>query len=135
MSIIFYLKLYFSTLLVFLGIDYIWLTKISTNFYKSGIGHLMSEKPNLTAAGITYLLHVIGTIIFAINPALKAQSPKLALIYGALYGFFTYVTYDLTNLATLKNWPIKIVYVDVLWGVFLTGVTALAGYYIGSKIS
>lgn len=134
MSFPFYLKIYILTLLTFLGIDSIWLTKVAPNFYKSNIGHLMSEKPNLLAAGVFYILNIFGIVIFAVLPALKEGSPKTALIYGALYGLFTYATYDLTNLATLKDWPAKVVYVDIIWGILLTATVSIVSYYIGLKI-
>lgn len=94
----------------------------------------MSEKPNLLAAGVFYILNIFGIVIFAVLPALKEGSPKTALIYGALYGLFTYATYDLTNLATLKDWPAKVVYVDIIWGILLTATVSIVSYYIGLKI-
>lgn len=134
MSIIFYIKLYVATLITFLGIDSIWLAKIAPNFYKTNIGHLLAEKPNLLAAGAFYILNIIGILFFCTLPALKAESPKTAIIYGALYGIFTYATYDLTNYATLKGWPVKVVIVDIFWGMLLTAVVAGVSYYIGSKL-
>lgn len=128
---IYYLKLYLLTFFTFLGIDAIWLAKIAPKFYKSNIGHLMADKPNLVAAGVFYVLNIFGILIFALLPALKQSSPKTALIYGALYGLFTYATYDLTNFATLKDWPVKVVFVDVIWGTVLTATVALIAYYIG----
>ncbi|MFC1622121.1 DUF2177 family protein [Patescibacteria group bacterium] len=130
----YYIKLYLLTFLAFLGIDAVWLAKIAPDFYKSNIGHLMADKPNLVPAGIFYLLNIFGILIFAVLPALKDNSPKTALVYGALYGFFTYATYDLTNFATLKNWPAKVVYVDIIWGIFLTATVSVVSYYVGLKL-
>ncbi|MBD3366321.1 DUF2177 family protein [candidate division WWE3 bacterium] len=129
----YYIKLHFLTFLVFLGIDAVWLIKIAPKFYQKHIGHLLADKPNLIPALVFYLLNIIGILIFAVNPALKESSVKKAVIFGALYGFFTYATYDLTNLATLKGWPLKVTVVDICWGTFLSAVVALAGFYIGRK--
>lgn len=90
----------------------------------------MAEQVNWTAAIVFYLLFIIGIFIFAILPAVEKESFKHALIYGALFGFFTYATYDLTNLATLKDWPVKIVFIDILWGSVLTASVSVSGYYI-----
>lgn len=135
MPIIFYLKLYLTTLIAFLGIDAVWLSKIAPSFYKNNIGHLLATKPNLYAAGAFYLLNIVGILVFAVVPALNSNSPKTAVIYGALYGLFTYATYDLTNYATLRDWPVKVVYVDILWGTLLTASVALVSYYIGTKLT
>jgi uncharacterized membrane protein len=134
MNIIFYLKLYFATFLVFLGIDFVWLTRVAPAFYQKYIGHLLAEKPNLTAAAIFYIVNIIGIIIFAIVPALNKNSLTTAATLGALYGFMTYATYDLTNLATLRDWPVRVSIVDIIWGTILTAAVASAGYYIGTKL-
>ena len=134
MNSIFYLKLYTLTFLVFLGIDFIWLAKVAPNFYRSNIGHLMTDKPNLIAAFVFYLLFIVGIIIFAVVPGLNNNSVKTAAIFGALYGFFTYATYDLTNLATLKDWPLNVTIVDLVWGTLLSLTVAVSGYYIGQRI-
>jgi uncharacterized membrane protein len=89
---------------------------------------------NWTAAFIFYALFIVGIFIFAILPATEKNSFSHAVIYGALFGFFTYATYDLTNLATLKNWPLTIVFIDIIWGSILTGTVAAAGYWIVKKI-
>lgn len=119
---------YLITAVVFLGIDYVWLTQVAQRFYSGRIGHLMAEQPNLAAAGGFYVIYVVGILVFAVVPALKAESFGHAVLYGALFGFFTYATYDMTNFATLKNWPAMVVVVDVAWGVVLSGVSAGAGY-------
>ncbi len=118
---------------VFLGIDAIWLGFIAKNLYSKTIGHLLSSKPNYIAAGIFYVIYIIGVIIFAVNPALKSKSAITALQYGALLGFLAYSTYDLTNLATLKDWPLRVTLIDIVWGTFLTGSVALITYLILSK--
>lgn len=131
----FYIKLYLLTFLAFLGIDAVWLGLVAPKFYRSNIGHLLADKPNLVAAGVFYLLNIVGILVFAVLPALNKNDPKSALIMGGLYGLFTYATYDLTNLATLKDWPLKVTLVDIVWGTVLSAAVAYVGYLIGTKIS
>ena len=126
--------LYISTLVAFLGIDAIWLTTVAPKFYQSNIGHLMAEKPNLIAALVFYLLFIGGVLVLVTVPALKEDSIKKLLINGAIFGMLTYATYDLTNLATLKDWPVIVTVVDIIWGTTLSTVTALASYYIAKKL-
>ena len=133
-NLAFYLKLYFLTFLVFLGIDAVWLGIIAKNLYSTKIGHLMADSPNLLAALIFYALNIIGIIIFAINPALNKGGLQTAAIYGAIYGFMTYATYDLTNLATLRDWPLTVTIIDIIWGSVLTAAVASAGYLIATKV-
>lgn len=121
---------YLLTAVVFFAIDLLWLGVIAKNLYQKQIGHLMAEQVNWTAAMIFYLLFIIGILIFAVLPAVEKNSLQHALLYGVLFGFFTYATYDLTNLATLRDWPVKVVVIDIFWGMILTGSVATAGYYI-----
>jgi len=90
----------------------------------------LSEQVNWTAAIIFYLLFVAATLFFAVAPAVEKNLVSTAILYGALFGFITYATYDLTNLATLKGWPVKIVWIDMAWGTFLTASVSIAGFYI-----
>lgn len=121
---------YLLTAVVFFAIDLLWLGVIAKNLYQKQIGHLMAEQVNWTAAMMFYLLFIVGILIFAVLPSVEKDSVQQALLYGALFGFFTYATYDLTNLATLKDWPVKVVVIDIFWGMILTGSVATAGYYI-----
>jgi uncharacterized membrane protein len=98
------LKLYFLTLLIFLGIDSFWLGFIAPKFYRSQIGHLMAEDANLIAAGIFYLLFVGALMYFVIEPTVSLREKRSVILRGALFGLVTYATYDLTNLATLRDW-------------------------------
>ena len=126
-------KLIFSYLLtfaVFFIIDMAWLGLIAKDLYKKYLGDFLSDQVNWTAALIFYLLFVVGFFIFAILPSVEKNSLTSAILLGALFGFFTYATYDLTNLATLKNWPLNIVFIDILWGALLTGIVSTAGFYI-----
>jgi uncharacterized membrane protein len=133
MNVLYYIKLYILTFIVFLGIDFVWLAKIAPNFYKSNIGHLLAEKPNLFAGFLFYVLNIVGILVFCVVPALRQNSAKTALLFGALYGIMTYATYDLTNFATLRGWPVKVVVVDILWGMVLTSVVSLVSYHLISR--
>ena len=129
------IKVYFISLLVFLGIDSIWLTQISPSIYKHYIGYLLSSNPNLIAALAFYLLYIAGLVYLVVLPALKNKSAKQALIGGAVLGLISYATYDLTNLAVVDKWPLAISIIDMAWGTTLTGVSALLTYKIIRKIS
>ena len=112
------------TAVIFLIIDIVWLTVISPKLYKANIGHLMAEKPNLIAAGVFYLLFVGALLFFVIDPAIAKGSVWQAVWTGAFLGLVMYATYDLTNLATLKEWPLKITVIDLAWGTFITAATS-----------
>lgn len=121
---------YLLTTVVFLVIDMAWLGLIAKNLYQKYLGDFLSDKVNWTAAFIFYLLYVVGISVFAIYPSVNQNSAMNAILMGGLFGFFAYATYDLTNLATLKGWPLPIVFIDIAWGVVLTAMVSLAGFYI-----
>ncbi|MBI9059974.1 MAG: DUF2177 family protein [Labilibaculum sp.] len=121
---------YLLTFIVFLMVDLLWLGIIAKNLYQKHLGDLLSDKVNWTAAFIFYFIYVAGISIFAIYPAIQKGSAFNAILMGALFGLFTYATYDLTNLATLKDWPISIVFIDILWGIILSASVSLSGFYI-----
>jgi len=123
-----YIYLYIISLATFLAIDFIWLNFIAKNLYSTKIGHLLAKKPKLFPALIFYLLFIIGIIIFAVLPGYEAQNIWQTIILGALFGLLTYSTYDLTNLATLKNWPISVTIIDLVWGTSISTITAIVGY-------
>ncbi len=125
-----YLIAYIATAVVFFAIDFVWLAKVAKSFYWSRLGGLLRDKPNLAAASGFYAVYLIGIVIFAVVPALQAQSWTTALVYGALFGFFAYATYDMTNLATLKGWSVSVAVVDIAWGTALTGASATFGYLL-----
>ncbi len=125
--------IYGLTTIVFFIIDIFWIGFIANDWYDKWIGHLRGEV-NWLAAIIFYTIFIIGILYYGVFPGLEKESAKHALLYGALFGFFTYATYDLTNMATLKNWPIKMVVVDILWGIFLCGSVSLAGFYIATWV-
>ena len=130
MNISFYLKLYFLTVPVFFLIDLIWLGIVAKNFYQKNLKYILSPNVNWTAATIFYLIYIAGILIFAVLPAVAKDSLRHAAVWGALFGFFTYATYDLTNLALLKDWPLNIVFVDILWGVALCSAVATLSFFI-----
>lgn len=115
---------YLVTTGVFLLIDVAWLALIAPKLYKANIGHLMADKPNLPAAGVFYLLYIAALLFFVIDPALVKGSAWQAVWIGAFLGLVMYATYDLTNLATLKDWPLKITAIDLAWGTFITAATS-----------
>lgn len=123
-------KIYLITLVVFFAIDMIWLGLVAKTFYQSQIGYLMKATPNWTAAIIFYLLFIVGLVVFVINPALANQSWTQALMLGALFGLICYATYDLTNLATIKNWPLTVTIVDLIWGTVLSASVSYVSYHI-----
>ena len=124
MSIPFYLKLYLLTVPIFFIIDLIWLGVVAKVFYRKNLNHILSPSVNWPAAIIFYLMYIAGILIFAVQPGLAKDSLRHAAMWGALFGFFTYATYDLTNLALLKDWPLNVVIVDILWGVTLCTIVA-----------
>ena len=130
MTTIQYVYLYLMTIPVFFAIDMVWLGFVANRFYQSQIGFLLGPV-NWTAAVIFYLIYIVGIIVFAVNPALMEGSLMKALVFGCLFGFFAYATYDFTNLATVKDWPLLVSIVDIIWGTFLTGSVAVASYYLG----
>ena len=123
-----YAVAYAASAAVFFGIDFIWLSTVSTSFYRSRIGVLLLDQPNLGVAGLFYLVYVAGIVHFAVIPAVNSASWTTALINGALLGLVAYGTYDMTNLATLKNWSVAVSVVDMTWGVALTATAATCGY-------
>ncbi len=130
MTLLQFFYLYLMTIPAFFIIDMIWLGTVAAKFYQSQIGFLLGPV-NWVAAIIFYLLYIVGIIFFAVNPALEAGSLSKAIMLGALFGFFAYATYDFTNLATIKNWPVLVTAVDLVWGTVLTSSVASVSYYLG----
>jgi len=117
----------------FLVIDGVWLTIIAKDFYARHLGFLMAKTPNLLAAGIFYLIYVLTMVVLIISPALQKGSLQTAVLTGALFGLCAYATYDLTNLATVKDWPLLVTIVDLIWGTVLSGSVAGISYLILTK--
>jgi uncharacterized membrane protein len=131
----FYLKLYLLTVPVFFIVDLFWLGVVARSFYRRELGFVLGDKVNWAAAVVFYLIYIIGILFFAVRPALLHASWRQAAVLGALYGFFTYATYDLTNMATIDGWPLKIVIIDICWGILLCTLVSLASFAIAVKIS
>lgn len=124
-----YVVAYIATAIVFFAVDYVWLSRVALGFYRSEIGHVLQDQPNLAAAGAFYLFYVGGIVYFAVNPALASDNWTQALIAGAILGLVAYGTYDMTNLATIRDWSIKVTVIDILWGATLTAGSAVAGFF------
>lgn len=125
---------YLTTTAVMVIIDLVWLGFIAKPMYQAGIGHLMAENPNIAAAICFYALFPVGLMIFAILPEAANVGWQRTAILGALFGFFTYATYDLTNLATLKNYPLQLALVDIVWGSLVSAIAATAGKWVFNRI-
>ena len=124
MNILFYIKLYALTVPVFFIIDLLWLGVIAKRFYRKNLNFILSDDVNWAAAIVFYLIYIAGIIFFAVRPAVLNASLGQAAVLGALFGFFTYATYDLTNMALIKDWPLVIVVVDIVWGICLCTLVA-----------
>lgn len=129
-----FIKLYAIALPVFFAIDMVWLGLVAKNFYKNQIGFIMKPNINWTAAILFYLLFIVGLVLFVIAPAVEKGSWTQAVLLGALFGLIAYATYDLTNLATLKDWPLLVTIVDLAWGAALGASVSLVTYLIAKKI-
>ncbi len=129
-----FIKLFLIALPVFVVIDMIWLVLVAKNFYQEHIGFLMRPDINWLAAIIFYLLFILGLIAFVISPALDKHSWSHALLFGGLFGLITYATYDLTNLATIKDWPLIVTIVDLIWGTVLASSVSVITYFIADRV-
>ncbi|ACI54263.1 putative membrane protein [Rhizobium leguminosarum] len=119
---------YAGTFLTLLVCDGIWLGLVARNFYRDQLGALMLPSPNLAVAALFYLFFAAAVVVLAVLPSLSAGSIATALIHGAILGLAAYGTYDITNLATLRNWPLTMSLIDMAWGTLLTALTAVGGY-------
>lgn len=125
-----YLYLALATAPFIVVLDFIWLGYVARDFYQGNLAHLLAPTPMWAAAVIFYVLYAVGLAIFAVSPGLTAKSLFVAAGLGALFGFFAYATYDLSNMATLKDWPLMVTLVDITWGAFLSGVAAGGAYLV-----
>lgn len=129
-----FIKLFFIALPVFFAVDLVWLIFVARSFYQKQIGFLMKPDINWPAAIIFYLLFIAGLVTFVISPAVDKHSWVHAILFGALFGLITYATYDLTNLATIKGWPLLVTVVDLTWGSVLAASISVITYLIANKI-
>jgi uncharacterized membrane protein len=130
-----YVKLYFITLAAFLVIDLVWLGWLARDFYQRYLGDLMSPNINWAAAILFYLLFVAGLIVFVVSPGMQTGSLDRTILLGAFFGLVTYATYELTNLATLKSWPLFLTVVDLAWGVILSSLVSWISYLAGRALA
>jgi len=128
-------KAYGLTFLVFLAVDFLWLGLIAKRFYNRQLGHLFAENVNWAAAFLFYLIFVLGLMVFVIVPAVKSGAWVQAAWMGAFFGLVTYATFDLTSLALIRDWPVTMAVVDILWGMVLSTIVATAGYGIARWLS
>jgi uncharacterized membrane protein len=127
----YYLKLYSATLAAFFAIDMIWLGLVARTFYRKHLDFLLAPNTNWIAAIVFYLLFILGILVFVVVPGLEDDSLKATLLRGALFGLITYATYDLTNLATVKDWPVLVTLVDLVWGTVLSVTVSLVSFGVG----
>ena len=121
-------------MLVFVTVDLAWLGVIARRFYRTQLAGLVADQFNVRAATAFYLVYPLGVVIFAVAPALHSGAWPHAAVWGAILGFFAYATYDLTNLATLRDWPLRLTLVDMLWGTSLTALAAVCGHLISRSL-
>lgn len=123
--------LYAITTVVFFALDFVWLSTATSRIYAPYLGDLLAEQPKLAVAAAFYLFYVVGVLALAVIPGLQQGSVVAALWRGALFGLLAYATYDLTNLATIRDWPWQVSVIDMVWGTTLNSLVAVAGYYAG----
>jgi uncharacterized membrane protein len=124
-----YLAAYAAAALVMVALDAVWLGLVAKTYYQQGIGHLMAENPRVLVAALFYALFVVGLVIFVVAPGGQTGTWQSTLLRGVMFGFFTYATYDLTNLATLKDWPIGLSLMDMAWGATVSAAAGAAGKF------
>jgi len=129
------LAAYAAAAVVFCALDAVWLGWVASGWYRDQFGSLLLDPPRWSAAIAFYAVFLVGLVLFGVLPAMKSGTWTDALRWGALYGFFTYWTYDLTNLATLRGFPAGVVVADVAWGVVLNTVAAGAGAWAAGKVA
>ena len=129
------LIVYICTFLVFFAIDLIWLGFITRGFYRQQLSNLMAEKVKWIPALVFYFIYIIGVLLLVVMPASDKASLSYAVLMGALLGFVSYSTYDLSNMATLKNWSKKVVFADITWGTILTAIVSLISYSIAQSLA
>jgi len=122
-----YLAAYAAVIVSLIALDAVWLGLVAQPAYTAGIGHLMADQPNLGAALAFYVVYALGLVVFAIAPARDQAGLRRSALVAAAFGFFAYATYDLTNLATLRDWPLGLSLLDLLWGCVISAISAAAG--------
>ncbi len=133
MNVALFMKLYLLTIPVFFVIDIIWLALVAKGFYGKHLGYLMAESVRWPAAVVFYMLYIAGLVLFSLMPAFEKQSLARALLLGGALGLIAYSTYDLTNYATIRDWPLIVVVVDLAWGTALSAAVSAISYFIASR--
>lgn len=128
------LTAYAATAVAFLAVDSVWLSLMASRLYQPLLGDMLAEDFDIVAAALFYVLYVGGIVFFAVKPALERGRAATAALNGALFGLCAYGTYDLTNQATLKDWPAIITVADLCWGTFLTAAAATIGFLAASRL-
>lgn len=129
-----FLTAYAITLPIFFAIDLVWLGLVAREFYREHLGYIMAPEVNWVPAILFYLIFIAGIVFFAVKPALETQSAGRALLYGALFGLVTYATYDLTNHATVRDWPLIVTLVDLAWGTTLSASVAWLSFQSATRL-
>jgi uncharacterized membrane protein len=127
----YYLKLYLIILIAFFAIDMVWLGLVARTFYREHLGFLLAPNTKWIAAIMFYLLFILGILVYVVVPGLDDDSLRTTLLRAALFGLVTYATYDLTNLATVKDWPVLVTVVDLIWGTVLSVTVSLVSFGAG----
>jgi uncharacterized membrane protein len=122
-----YFLAWLVTATVMVALDLLWLGVVAKPYYQQGIGHLLAEQPRVAVIVLFYALYAVGLVVFAVTPIRGSISLSDTALNAALFGLFAYATYDLTNLATLKGWPVGLALVDIAWGTLVSAVSAMAG--------
>ena len=126
----------FASLISLLLIDSVWLITMSRYFYSKHLGHILADSPSLIPAGLFYLIYSFGITFFVVMPAIQGNfSITKTFLFGAILGFVAYATYDLTNHATIKDWPAIVTVIDLIWGALLTGTISVIAFYITKNFS
>jgi len=129
-----FLKIYSVALVVFFIIDLTWLGFVARSFYQEQMGHLMRPSVNWVAAVAFYLIFVLGIVVLSVMPAIERQSLTHAILFGGLLGLVTYAAYDLTNLATLEGFPVKVALVDMVWGTVLCATVSATTFFASDRL-
>lgn len=130
-----YVATYAATALLLLALDLLWIGVLAKTLYQNGIGHLMATEPRLGVAALFYALYALGLVVFVVAPQGSSGSWPSTLVHGALFGLMAYATYDLTNLATLKDWPVGLSLLDMAWGAAVSTAAVTGGRLVWDKFA
>ena len=130
-----FLPAYLAIIVLMFVLDIVWLSMIAQPLYQQGIGHLMAAKPNFLFAALFYMVYVCGLVWFALMPNRHHRGLKNTFAAAAIFGFCVYASYDLTNLALLKDWPLSLSIIDITWGTMLSGVSAAFGKWVFNRMN